>query len=238
MDEEAKKIESALGPINAQLFKDIRAEAEALLSIPKAGKGRGKKKKGTTRDARLKSALDLVARCGAAMVPPPEALIQFLSEAVGVSPNMIPADRQKPKLTSVRQAIAEADAAAWGSTMKSPRELAGDIGVAERTVRNFRKHAIYGVAVMACLEPLILKRVGKDWFDPDKEGASKGWDDIINVEAKIRQWAEGQEYPTDMFPAIERVFNDATELAAHLIKKRLIPAAILEKEGLRKSNSE
>ena len=238
MDEEAKKIESALGPINAQLFKDIRAEAEALLSIPKAGKGRGKKKKGTTRDARLKSALDLVARCGAAMVPPPEALIQFLSEAVGSAPDVIPADRQKPKLTSVRQAIAEADAAAWGSTMKSPRELAGDIGVAERTVRNFRKHAIYGVAVMACLEPLILKRVGKDWFDPDKEGASKGWDDIINVEAKIRQWAEGQEYPTDMFPAIERVFNDATELAAHLIKKRLIPAAILEKEGLRKSNSE
>ena len=117
-------------------------ECVELLAAAPLRRRRGKKKKGTTRDARLKSALDLVARCGAAMVPPPEALIQFLSEAVGVSPNMIPADRQKPKLTSVQQAIAEADAAAWDSTMKSTQELEGDMGVGEMTFKSLRKNAI------------------------------------------------------------------------------------------------
>lgn len=100
MDDEAKKIRDTLGQINAKSFIGIRRDAVFLLNAPKAGKGRGNKPRGSTREARLQAALDLIARCADMTVPPPTALVKLLSEIVDCSPNVMPTDHRRPNLTT------------------------------------------------------------------------------------------------------------------------------------------
>lgn len=94
-----KAVRQMLGNINADAFQKIESAASEALAVPCAKTGRGNKSKGSTREARLKTALDLVAQARAASVPAPESVVRLLAGAVGAEPSYTPPDQSKPTLT-------------------------------------------------------------------------------------------------------------------------------------------
>ena len=92
-------VRKMLGNINADKFQNIEAAAIEALAAPRAKKGRGNKPKGSTREAHLKIALDLVAQSRAASVPVPESVVRLLADAVGAEPYYTPPNQSKPTLT-------------------------------------------------------------------------------------------------------------------------------------------
>ena len=201
-----------LGAVNILIVENV----SKTLSVQMLQTRKGKK-------AIRAQAVDLMRQCAEAEISPPEALCSLVAECMDVQKVTGPLDLLTPR----QRAIAKADATAWGSTVESSGKLAKELNVSGRAVRDFREHPAYAASVAAYRDPLIEAFVKKAESPNPGKKAAKGWDDIINIEAKIRQWAKSLEYPTDLSPGIERVFNDATELADYLIKERHKPADIL-----------
>jgi hypothetical protein len=96
---DTKSVRRVLGNINADNYEKIKTDAKKAHEAPAATKGRGNKQKGSTRDARLKVALDLVARCHNAFVPPPKSLVLFLTDTIGAKLNIGPPEHSEHSLS-------------------------------------------------------------------------------------------------------------------------------------------
>ncbi len=155
-------VRKMLGNINADKFQNIEAAAIEARAAPRAKKGRGNKPKGSTRDAHLKIALDLVAQSRAASVPVPESVVRLLADAVGAEPYYTPPDQSKPTLTKKQWCVIDALLAspsftfAWDDsnlpTKLSSRQVAKKTNVAHMTIMRwwadpaFRRGLIWRVA--------------------------------------------------------------------------------------------
>jgi hypothetical protein len=211
-----RAVREMLGDINADAFAKIDADAQKALKMPKATRGRGNKKRGTTAAARMWLSLDLIARCRAASVPPPESVVRLLASV---------AETKVPKLSKEQSNIAAVDAQHWPEVLKL-REAAKQAGCSYEAVNKFRRHQAYGKSVELCVAAEIENKLSSIASPP-----KRGWDDIINIEAKIRQWTEAQEYPFDPSTGIDRTFSNANELAQYIIDNRVLPGVIADQEA-------
>lgn len=146
-------VRKMLGDINAEAFQKIEAVATKALTAEAAKKGRGNKPKGSTRDARLKTALDLVAQSRKASVPVPESLVRLLADAVGSMPSYTPPDQSEPTLTQGQKSVIE-------TLLKSPSltliEWKDGVLPTELSARSIAQKS--GVSIMS---------VTRWWADPE-----------------------------------------------------------------------
>ena len=202
----------------------VKKSSDKLLTRLRDRKTRRGQTAPSTRRAAISSqAIDLLRQCHDADITAPSILTDLIEECLGVRDIKGPVSL----LTSNQLRMAEIDVLSYPK--KRPAiEVANELGVDRKTVGEFRKHELYHPSIVA----LVALPPETDAIKQGRRSDCLGWDDVINIEAKIHEWANGLDYPIALPLALENSpkqkakFNSAEDLAKHLIKHRLIPEKI------------